>query len=105
MFLYRKAADRNYMPEELTPEERNSAEVHVAKHRNGPTGMVKLFWDAARTTFKNMDRQYEGTPAVPAAAPTPVAIGAGGVLAPAAPNPNIGLQPGAPPKGFAPRRP
>ena len=52
MFLYRKAADRNYQPEELTPEERNSAEVHIAKHRNGPTGMVKLYWDAARTSFK-----------------------------------------------------
>ncbi|MEI6510584.1 MAG: replicative DNA helicase, partial [Candidatus Uhrbacteria bacterium] len=39
MFIYRKAADRNYREEDLAPEEKNIAEVHIAKHRNGPTGM------------------------------------------------------------------
>lgn len=55
IFLYRKAADRNYRMEDIPPEERNLAEIHIAKHRNGPTGMVKLFFDAARVSFKNMD--------------------------------------------------
>jgi replicative DNA helicase len=32
------------------------AEIHIAKHRNGPTGMVKLFFDEARVSFKNLDR-------------------------------------------------
>lgn len=85
MFLYRKGADRNYSLEELTPEERNSGEVHVAKHRNGPTGVVKLFWDAKRASFQNLETQR--------LAPTPQ-------TAQLEPNKaNIGLPPGVPPKG------
>ncbi len=56
MFIYRKAADRNYNREELTPEERNSAEIHIAKHRNGPTGKVDLFFDEITVSYKNMTR-------------------------------------------------
>ncbi len=101
MFLYRKAADRNYQPEELTPEEKTIAEVHVAKHRNGPTGLVKLFWDAPRASFRNLDTRYGQAPS----------FGGGGAPAEAAgapmqsgPRPeNIGLPPGIPPKGFAPK--
>ena len=52
LFIYRKAADRNYRMEDLSPEERNLAEIHIAKHRNGPTGMVKLYFDAARASFE-----------------------------------------------------
>jgi len=56
MFIYRKAADRNYNREELTPEERNAAEIHIAKHRNGPTGKVDLFFDEVTVSYKNMTR-------------------------------------------------
>ena len=45
MFIYRKTADRNYRPEDLSPEEKNIAEIYIAKHRNGPCGAVKLFFD------------------------------------------------------------
>lgn len=84
LFLYRKAADRNYSIEELLPEEKSSAEVHIAKHRNGPTGMVKLFWDAQRTSFRNMESKRP---------PETFA------KATAGPNPsNVGLPPGVPPK-------
>lgn len=87
MFLYRKAADRNYQPEELTTDEKNSGEVHIAKHRNGPTGVVKLYWDSPRASFRNVERQRSGP------APQP----AGGQ--PQGPNPaNVGLPPGIPPK-------
>ncbi|MEK7211703.1 MAG: DnaB-like helicase C-terminal domain-containing protein, partial [Patescibacteria group bacterium] len=55
MFIYRKAADRNYRADELSPEEKNIAEIHIAKHRNGPTGAVNLFWDEARVSFKNLE--------------------------------------------------
>lgn len=55
MFIYRKAADRNYRPEELTAQEKNLAEIHIAKHRNGPTGIVKLFFDETKASFKNLD--------------------------------------------------
>ena len=58
LFIYRKAADRNYRLEDLAPEERHLAEIHVAKHRNGPVGMVKLFFDENRANFKNLDVQY-----------------------------------------------
>ncbi len=58
MFIYRKAADRNYRLEEIPPDERFVAEVHIAKHRNGPTGMVKLIFQEQFTSFRNMDSKY-----------------------------------------------
>ncbi|MCD4704510.1 DnaB-like helicase C-terminal domain-containing protein, partial [bacterium] len=56
MFIYRKAADRNYRIEELTPEEKNTAEVYIAKHRNGPTGLVKLYFDQNTVSFKSLEK-------------------------------------------------
>jgi replicative DNA helicase len=56
MFIYRKAADRNYNREELPAEERHLAEIHIAKHRNGPTGVVKLFFDEDMVSFKGLDK-------------------------------------------------
>ena len=85
MFLYRKAADRNYMPDELSPEEKTLGEVHVAKHRNGPTGMMKVFWDAGRASFRNLELDRAQV------AQKPVTNG---------PNPaNMGLPPGVAPRG------
>ena len=55
LFIYRKAADRNYRPEDIPPEEQSIAEVHIAKHRNGPTGMVRLFFDKKRASFQNLE--------------------------------------------------
>lgn len=55
MFIYRKASDKNYRQDEIPLEERYTAEIHVAKHRNGPCGMVKLFFDEARVSFRNLD--------------------------------------------------
>lgn len=105
MFLYRKAADRNYQIDELTPEERTSAEVHVAKHRNGPTGMVKLFFDGARTSFKDVDRRYSENsgpaPSMKPSGPAPAMPGMPGMPAPNVnPTENRNLPPGVPPKGF-----
>ena len=31
----------------------NIAEVSIAKHRNGPCGMIELEWDAEATRFRN----------------------------------------------------
>jgi len=53
MFIYRKSADRNYRPEELTDYEKTSAEVYVAKHRNGPIGTVHLRFEETTVSFKN----------------------------------------------------
>lgn len=60
MFIYRKAADRKYRFEDLSEEEKNLAEIHVAKHRNGPTGNIKLFFNEKQASFKNLEkRAYE----------------------------------------------
>ena len=58
LFIYRKAADRNYRMEELTAQERHLAEIHIAKHRNGPTGVVKLFFDETKASFRNLDKTF-----------------------------------------------
>ena len=59
LFIYRKAADRNYRIEDLNEDEKNIAEIIIAKHRNGPQGTVKLFWDEKRVSYKNLDRSRE----------------------------------------------
>ncbi len=48
MFLYR---DEYYHPES---EQKNQAELIIAKQRNGPTGTVNLVWIGQYTKFKNM---------------------------------------------------
>ncbi|MDO8490076.1 MAG: replicative DNA helicase [bacterium] len=58
LFIYRKAADRNYRIEDLSDEEKHIAEIIVAKHRNGPTGTIRLFWDEKRASFRNLDRSH-----------------------------------------------
>ena len=57
LFIYRKSADRGYRPEDIPPEEQNIAEIHIAKHRNGPTGMVRLYFEPKRTSFMNLERR------------------------------------------------
>jgi replicative DNA helicase len=56
MFIYRKASDRGYNREELSAEELNKAEIHIAKHRNGPTGKIDLFFDEEAVSFKSIER-------------------------------------------------
>ncbi|OGH91324.1 MAG: replicative DNA helicase [Candidatus Magasanikbacteria bacterium RIFOXYD2_FULL_39_9] len=66
LFIYRKAADRNYKKEDIPPDERNIAEIHIAKHRNGPTGMVRMIFDEQRASFRTLTNKYtENTPAIP----------------------------------------
>ena len=48
MMLYR---DEYYNPD--TPD-RGIAEVIISKHRNGPTGVVKLLFESQFTQFRNM---------------------------------------------------
>jgi replicative DNA helicase len=67
MFIYRKAADRNYRPEDIPPEERHIAEIHIAKHRNGPVGTVKVFFDENRACFRNLDAKMAAM--IPASVP------------------------------------
>ena len=61
LFIYRKAADRGYRLEDIPPDERHIAEIHIAKHRNGPTGQAKVYFDEARASFKNLDTHFTPT--------------------------------------------
>ncbi len=54
LLIYRK--DKN---QQDTPiDEMNMAEILVAKHRNGPTGSVKLKWDPDRVSFDSIDTRH-----------------------------------------------
>lgn len=59
LFIYRKAADRNYRLDEIAPEEKNIAEIDIAKHRNGACGEIKLYFDGTTTSFKNLAIDYK----------------------------------------------
>ena len=57
MFIHREAdQDQGGRKEE--------AEILIEKHRNGPTGVAKLFFDSKKTTFLSMDKadfgEFEG---------------------------------------------
>ena len=52
MFIYR---DDYYTKEES--EKPNIADINIAKHRNGPTKIVSLFWHGDLATFKDLHRQ------------------------------------------------
>ncbi|MDO8499602.1 MAG: replicative DNA helicase [bacterium] len=56
LFIYRKAADRNYALADIPPDERYLAEIHIAKHRNGPTGLIKMLFHEATTSFRTLDQ-------------------------------------------------
>jgi replicative DNA helicase len=52
-FIYR---DEVYNKRPDNPN-RGIAEIEIAKHRNGPTGMIKLRFDAATQTFKDFNEK------------------------------------------------
>ncbi len=49
MFIYR---EEMYNPE---TEKKNLAEIHIAKHRNGPTGVVPLYFHQKTTRFSDCE--------------------------------------------------
>ena len=52
MFIYREAY---YNPE---TERENITDLIIAKHRNGPTGKVELYFHPERLRFMSLDRKY-----------------------------------------------
>lgn len=50
LFIYREDKAKS------NSENKNIAEILVAKHRNGPVGSVKLFFNEQCTSFKNLDK-------------------------------------------------
>ena len=57
MFIYREGVYKK----DLDLTKKNVAEIHIAKHRNGPTGIVNLFFDENLVSFKNLEKR-EGEP-------------------------------------------
>jgi replicative DNA helicase len=53
MFIYREAY---YNPE---TERENITDLIIAKHRNGPTGKVELYFDPKRLRFTSVDKHHE----------------------------------------------
>lgn len=57
LFVYR---EEYYEPD---TERKNIADILIAKHRNGPTGRVELYFDANRMAFRDLERrQMEEAP-------------------------------------------
>ena len=52
MFIYRE----EYYKQDT--DRKNIADVIIAKHRNGPTGKVELFFDIEKASFKNLERSF-----------------------------------------------
>ncbi len=67
MFIYRKSKDKS---RECSDDEKHLAEIHIEKHRNGPTGIVTLFFDENKVTFRSMAGQHQNANA-PAAQDAP----------------------------------
>ena len=50
LFIYREDKTKT------DSENKNIAEIMIAKHRNGPIGSVKLYFNEQTTSFKNLDK-------------------------------------------------
>lgn len=59
MFIYRKAMDRSIR--DVSLEDKNIAEIRIDKHRNGPIGVVDLYFNEASTSFQNLERSMNET--------------------------------------------
>lgn len=55
LFIYRDMRDRD----SENSSQSNTAEIHIAKHRNGPIGKVKLFFDEKRVSFRDLAKNYD----------------------------------------------
>ena len=62
LFLHRPEVYRNEKGEGVGHDEKGLAEVIIAKHRQGPTGTVKLVFFGESTRFENMARGFQAEP-------------------------------------------
>ncbi|MFO0702557.1 MAG: replicative DNA helicase [Candidatus Andersenbacteria bacterium] len=72
MFIYRESM---YKPDSKRP---HIAEIHVRKHRNGPTGTIELFFNAQQVRFQNLAKPTGNRP--PVGSPPPLQGTSGSVL-------------------------
>ena len=62
IFIYRKSKDKS---RECPEEEKHLAELHIDKHRNGPTGRINLYFDEQKVSFKNIDIEHSSEENIP----------------------------------------
>ena len=55
LLIYRKDRDKL----NPTPEEQNTAEIIIAKHRNGPIGSARLKFDPEKVSFRSIDKSHQ----------------------------------------------
>ena len=65
LFIYRKSADKNYHPDDIPADEKNLAEIHIAKHRNGPTGIIRLYFNDTIVSFRSLEKRGATPPPEP----------------------------------------
>lgn len=53
LFIYRDLRNQE------NSEKENLAEIHIAKHRNGPVGKIQLYFDKRSASFKNLEKNIE----------------------------------------------
>lgn len=56
LFIYR---EEMYKRE---TEKKGIADIIIAKHRNGPTGLVNLFFDETKASFRNLEKRMDSAP-------------------------------------------
>lgn len=59
MFIH--AAWRYEQSTDLPPEREGITEIHIAKHRNGPLGVVELKFDKESAHYMNIEKMHENT--------------------------------------------
>jgi replicative DNA helicase len=59
IFIYRDSYYKKGKPDEGKEKQDNTAEIIVAKHRNGPVGTVKLLFLGQYTRFDNLEQYLE----------------------------------------------
>lgn len=52
LLIYREDKDRT------NTDRKNIADIIIAKHRNGPTGKVELFFNEGQVSFKNLEKRF-----------------------------------------------
>lgn len=58
LFLYREAYYANEKTDVDPATISNEGEIIIAKNRNGPTGTVKVLWDGANASYRDIDAAY-----------------------------------------------
>ncbi len=56
MFIYREVMDKG---RDCPEEKKHLAEIYIAKHRNGPTGQIELFFDERTVSFKTLEKNID----------------------------------------------